>query len=197
MKTYVYHNTDRAQGRRRLEIKDVFIRTIGDEPRSPIIEVPLSPIMPDLRWETQEGDMAGTVAYQKMQFEHIRLSTFVWQEEHNDNETSFGYYDRIDSYACVPVGGSFNGAFEYETGTDIYGYLNTIPLTGAHESLVREKMLELEESLARLNNRPILSEEELREMRRNYMDVNSGQAELPRRLRDFDYFENDNDFRVE
>jgi hypothetical protein len=85
----------------------------------------------------------------------------------------------------------------YETGTDIYGYLNTVPLTGAHESLVREKMLELEESLARLNNRPILSEEELREMRRSLTAVTTGEQELPRRLRDFDYFENDNDFRVE
>jgi hypothetical protein len=199
MKTYVYHKIDRAQGRRRLEIKEPHIRTIGEQPRSPMMEVPLSPMMPSVRWGALfPVEQSMHIAYEKMLFEHVRLSTFVWQESHNDNETSFGYYDRIDSYACVPAGVNFDGAFVYETGTDIYGYLNTVPLTGAQSHIVREKMRELEESLARLNTRPILSERELSDMRREMNAVEVGERELPRRLREYDYFENNNDeFTVE
>jgi len=120
-----------------------------------------------------------------------------WIESRHDDKNSYGYYARVDSFCHVPEGARLEGAMVYEAGTDIYGYLNTIPFHRNRQYRSDEKIRDMEKQLAILNTRPIMSEEQLRATREMWLDTRDCESRIPQNLKEYDYIENDNDFKVE
>lgn len=198
MKTFIYHDPSDSQGRQRVETKSPTVQTLGEEPRNEYQRVALAPNQMAAEWNpNRDYTMTETFVRYEMIFETVRFSTMKWVEDYHEGRQSYGHYARIDSFCSIPEGARIDGAMKYEQGTDIYGYLNTVPLRGSSQHRVTEKIRELEEQLAILSTRPILSEEQLKQMRANYLDSRDHHESIPQRLKEYDYFENDNDFRME
>ena len=198
MKTFVYHDIDDCKGRQRIEDRQPTVQTLGEEPRHEVQRVALRPNMDSAHWNhARDYSMNDTFVMHSMVFETVRFSTMKWIENRHDNDNSYGYYARVDSFCQVPDGARLEGAMKYEQGTDIYSYLNTIPLHRTHTSRSDEKIRDMEKQLAILSTRPIMSEEQLRRMRADWLDTRDCEASIPQRLKEYDYFENDNDFKME
>lgn len=197
MKTFIYHDPRDSKKRNRVEIKTPTVQTLGEKPEMEFEQVALYPQMPMVDWRQDFSRQDEKVNYYAMVFETVRFSTMKWIEERIEHGNSLGYYARVDSYCRIPEGANIEGAMKYEQGTDIYGYLNTVPLHGRSEHMMREKIRDMEVRLRELSTRPILPEETLRQMRENWLDTRDHSDSIPQRLKEYDYFDNDNDFRVE
>jgi hypothetical protein len=190
----MYHDNTAGYGLHRMEIAPPKIQTLGEKPKNDYMTVALHPRIPSISGPSHITD---SFVMEQMVFETVRFCTMKWIEDHVVEGMSMGQYHRIDTYTLIPQGMKIEGATRHEPGEDIYSYLNTTPLRRTTDGNLRRRIDVIEDTLGEMNKKPILDRQELEQMREQFRSSNYTEMNMPRGLKEHDFFENDNDFKME
>jgi hypothetical protein len=179
----------------REEIAPPVTQTLGVKPEGDRVRVAIHRRTEPSYYNNME--VQGAPFVEQVVFELVRFCTQSWIEDYVENGVSKGRYHIIYTYSLVPEGTRIEDSAMPNHRYDRYGYSNTNPFGKIDEGELRYRLGVIESTLQEMNKKPILDRQEFEQIKTRFRGLEQTEIDIPKRLREFDFFENDINFNVE